>query len=245
MRNVRLTVDYIGRDFKGFQRQKNKPTVQGELEKALSILLRDGIKVTGASRTDTGVNARGQVVNFHTSSGVSPERLVKSLNGLLPAGIAVTGAVDAPNAFHARRSAVWREYEYLIWNKPFPDIFRGGFAAHVVKPLELGLMVKAAKAVAGEHDFRAFCVASSAGKGCVRNVMAVKLDEPEPGLIRLTIRADSFVHRMVRSLVGTLIDIGLEQLKPDTVAKMLESKEREMAGRTAPANGLTLTKIGY
>jgi tRNA pseudouridine38-40 synthase len=171
--------------------------------------------------------------------------LVKSLNGLLPEGIAVTGAEDAALTFHARRSAAWREYEYLIWNKPFPDIFRGGFAAHIAKPLDLGLMIKAAGAVVGEHDFRAFCVATSAGKGCVRNVTAVRLDEPEPGLIRLTIRADSFVHRMVRSLMGTLVDIGEGRLNPDTVAKMVQSKEREMAGRTAPAHGLTLTKIGY
>lgn len=245
MRNIKLTVDYIGRGYKGFQRQKDKPTVQGELEKALSILLREDIKITGASRTDTGVNARGQVINFHTSSGVSAGSMIKGLNGLLPDGIAVTGAEDVALAFHSRKSAAWREYEYLIWNRPYPEIFRGEFVAHVARPLDVGLMKKTVAAVAGEHDFSAFCVATSARKGCVRKVTAIALDEPEPGLIRLTIRANGFVHRMVRSLMGTMIDIGLGRLKPDTIVDMLKSKERKLAGRTAPARGLTLTKIGY
>ncbi len=245
MRNVKLTIDYIGRDFKGFQRQKNKPTVQGGLEKALSILLRESVKVTGASRTDTGVNARGQTVNFLTGSKTPAERMMKGLNGLLPAGIAVTAVEDAAPEFHARKSAIWREYEYLIWNRPYPEIFRSAFVAHVVRPLDVRLMKTAAVPVVGEHDFSAFCVASSAGKGCVRNVTAVSLDEPEPGMIRFTIRADGFVHRMVRSLIGTLIDIGLGKLAPDTINRMLESGDRNLAGRTAPARGLTLTKIGY
>jgi len=244
-RNIKITVDYIGRDFKGFQRQKNKPTVQGELEKALSILLRESIRVTGASRTDTGVNARGQIVNFRTKSDMSAERIMKSLNGLLPGGIAVTAVEDASPEFHARKSAAWREYEYLIWNRPYPEIFRGGYVTRIDRPLDTGLMKKAAESVVGEHDFSAFCVASSAVKGCVRNVTAVALDEPEPGLISLTIRADGFVHRMVRSLMGTLIDIGLGKLEPDTIKRMLESRDRKLAGRTAPAHGLTLTKIGY
>ncbi len=244
-RNIKLIVDYMGRDFKGFQRQKNKPSVQGELEKALSILLKESVRITGASRTDTGVNARGQVVNFRTESDISTKRMVKSLNGLLPDGIAVTGAEDTALTFHARKNAAWREYEYLIWNRPYPDIFRIDFVARVARPLDTVLMKKAASSVIGEHDFSAFCVASSAVKGCVRNVTAVALDEPEPGLIRLTIRANGFVHRMVRSLTGTLIDIGLGKLPSDTVMKMLESKDRKLAGRTAPACGLTLTKIGY
>lgn len=244
-RNIKLTVDYIGRDFKGFQRQRNKPTVQGELEKALSILLKEDIKVTGASRTDTGVNARGQVVNFYTSSKISFDRMVKSLNGLLPTGIAVTDAEVVSKSFHARKSALWREYEYLIWNRSYPDLFRGTTTAHIAQPLDLARMKRAAKKIKGEHDFSAFCVASSACKGCVRSVKNISLDEPKPGLIRLTIRADGFVHRMVRSLMGTLIDIGHRRLEPDRIEGMLKTKDRKLAGRTAPANGLTLTGIGY
>lgn len=207
--------------------------------------MREDIKVTGASRTDTGVNARGQVVNFWTSSGMSFDRMIKGLNGLLPAGIAVTSAATAAADFHARKSAKWREYEYLIWNRPFPDLFRTVNSAHIPKPLDMARMKQAAEKIQGEHDFSAFCVATSAGKGCVRNVTNVSLDEPEPGLIRLTIRADGFVHRMVRSIVGTLIDIGRGKLAADTIAEMLKTKDRKMAGRTAPANGLTLTGIGY
>jgi tRNA pseudouridine38-40 synthase len=207
--------------------------------------LKEDIKVTGASRTDTGVHARGQVVNFKTSSGMNLERMTKSLNGLLPAGIAVTNAEAVPDEFHARKCAKWREYEYLIWNRPYPDLFRSANTAHISQDLDVGLMTRAAGKVKGMHDFSAFCVSTSACKGCVRNVAEIVIDEPESGLIRLTIRADGFVHRMVRSLTGTLIDIGRGRLEPETIAAMLRTKDRKLAGRTAPANGLTLTGIGY
>lgn len=245
VRNIKLTVGYIGRDFKGWQKQKGKPTVQGELEKALSIITREKIAVTGASRTDAGVNARGQVANFRTDSAISNERLNKSLNGILSDRMVVTGSEDVSPEFHARKNAKWREYEYLIWNRPYPEIFRNTFLAHIAKPLDLVLMSQALEDVAGRHDFTAFCVASSAVKGCTREVTVARFDEPEPGLIRLTIRADGFVHRMVRSLVGTLIDIGLGKLDPDTIKTMLKTKDRGLAGKTAPAQGLTLTRIGY
>lgn len=245
VRNIRLTIDYIGRGFKGWQRQNRGRTVQGELEKALTVLLREPVKVTGASRTDTGVNARGFAVNFKTDSKIAPERLVKGLNGLLPEGIAAIGAKDVPDEWHARKSAVYREYEYLIWNRIYPDIFRTETAAHMSKPLDIAAMREAAAAVPGEHDFKAFCVASSAHKGCVRRVETLEIDEPEDGLIRLTIRADGFVHKMVRSIVGTLVDIGLGKKEAGVIAEMLRTGDRELAGRTAPPNGLTLTKIGY
>lgn len=201
--------------------------------------------MTGASRTDTGVNARGFTVNFKTDSKITPERLIRGLNGLLPEGIAAVGAEDAPDGWHARKGAVYREYEYLIWNRIHPDIFRTETVAHMSKPLDLDLMRKAAKQIAGEHDFTAFCVASSAHKGCVRRVTKLVIDEPEPGLVRLTIRADGFVHKMVRSIVGTLVDIGLGKKDAGVIGEMLRTGDRNLAGKTAPPNGLTLTKIGY
>jgi tRNA pseudouridine38-40 synthase len=245
VRNIRLTIDYLGRGFKGWQRQNKGRTIQGELEKALAVLLRDPVKVTGASRTDTGVNARGFAVNFKTESKITPDRLIRGLNGLLPEGIAATGAEDVSDEWHARKSAVYREYEYLIWNRIYPDIFRTEIAAHVSKPLNVEAMREAAADIAGEHDFKAFCVAASAHKGCVRRVETLVIDEPEAGLIRLTIRADGFVHKMVRSIVGTLMDVGLGKKETGVISEMLKTGDRGLAGRTAPPNGLTLTKIGY
>lgn len=201
--------------------------------------------MTGASRTDTGVNARGFAVNFKTESKIAPERMIRGLNGLLPEGISTTGAIDVSGDWHARKSAVYREYEYLIWNRIHPDIFRTETVAHIPKPLDIEAMRIAAAAILGEHDFKAFCVASSAQKGCVRRVERLDVDEPEQGLIKLTIRADGFVHKMVRSIVGTLVDIGLGKKNTGVIAEMLHTGNRELAGRTAPPNGLTLTKIGY
>lgn len=152
---------------------------------------------------------------------------------------------DVDLGWHARKSARWREYEYLIWNRPFPDLFLKDVAVHIAKPLDATAMKRALTAVKGRHDFRAFCVASSAAKGCERKVMAVKLDEPEAHLLRLTIRADGFVHKMVRSLVGTVIEIGLGRQDEGIIREMLQSGDRKLAGRTAPARGLTLTRIGY
>jgi len=235
----------LGRNYRGWQKQHKGPTVQGELEKALTVLLREKIRVNGASRTDTGVNARGMAADFKTGSRMRANRIMSGLNGLLPADIAVTAVADAADDWHSRKSALWREYEYLIWNRPYPDLFRDGWTCHIRKPLDVAAIKRAAAAVEGTHDFKAFCVASSAHKGCVRTVMALLVDEPEPGLVRLTIRADGFVHKMVRSIVGTLTDIGLGKIEPDVIERMITTGDRKLAGKTAPARGLTLTGIGY
>jgi tRNA pseudouridine38-40 synthase len=207
--------------------------------------MREPVLVNGVSRTDAGVNARGFAVNFKTDSTDGPDRILNGLNGLLPPDIKVTEVAVAEDAWHARKSATWREYEYLIWNRPGPDIFRRETVYHCPKSLDLNLMRQGAAALVGKHDFRAFCVASSAPKGCVRTVMNLGVDAPEPGLIRIKIRADGFVHKMVRSIAGTLIDIGLGRLDPGVVEQMLITGDRELAGKTAPAKGLTLTRIGY
>ena len=207
--------------------------------------MREPVFVNGVSRTDAGVNARGFAVNFKTESSTGLEHIISGLNGLLPADIKVVDVAKADDGWHARKSATWREYEYLIWNKPHPDVFRRETVFHCPKPLNLEAMRQAAAAAIGRHDFTAFCVASSAPKGCVRTVFTLGLDAPELGLIRITIRADGFVHKMVRSIVGTLIEVGLGKLDPGIVAEMLRTGDRKRAGKTAPANGLTLIGIGY
>lgn len=245
MRNIKLTIDFLGRDYLGWQRQSKGPTVQAELEKALSILLREPVLVTGASRTDAGVNARGFALNFRTDSRAGLDRIMAGLNGLLPGDIAVTDASVVDRAWHARKSALWREYEYLIWNRPYPNLWRRATVWHYPKALDLDAMREAAAGAVGRHDYRAFCVAASAPKGCVRTVMRLGLEEPEPGLVRIVIRADGFVHKMVRSIAGTLAEVGSARLDPSVVEEMLRTGDRGLAGKTAPANGLTLVKIGY
>lgn len=244
MRNIKLTIEYKGTDYLGFQKQPKGPTIQGELEKALEILLKEKAKVVGASRTDAGVHATGQVVNFRTSSRMEDGRIKNGLNGILSQDIVVKEAVEVPTTFHARRGAVSREYCYLIWNEPYPAALKKEFVYFVPQPLNLRVMRQALKSLMGTHDFTSFCVASSSKKGCQRTVKEATI-EKKGQLVWIRIQADAFVHQMVRSIVGTLVEIGLGKRKPEEMREILESKNRRKAGKTAPAHGLILTEVRY
>lgn len=244
MRNIKLTIEYKGTDYLGFQKQPRGLTIQGELEKALQVLLREKARVIGASRTDAGVHATGQVVNFRTSSRMEESRLKSGLNGILPEDIVVKEAVEVPATFHARRDAVLREYCYLIWNEPYPAALKKEFVYFVPQPLNLRTMRQALKSLIGTHDFTSFCVASSSVKGCRRAVKEAAI-EKKGQLVWIRIQADAFVHHMVRSIVGTLVEIGLGKRKPEETRKILESKDRKKAGKNAPAHGLILTEVRY
>lgn len=244
MRNIKLTIEYKGTNYLGFQKQPKGPTIQGELEKALEILLKERAKVVGASRTDAGVHATGQVVNFRTSSRMEGKRIKSGLNGILPEDIVVKEALEVPISFHARRDAILREYCYLIWNESYPSVLKKEFVYFVPQPLNLGAMRQALKDLIGTYDFTSFCVASSSVKGCTRTVKEAAI-EKKGQLFLIRIQADAFVHQMVRSIVGTLIEIGLGKRKPEEMGEILESKDRRKAGKTAPAHALILTEVRY
>lgn len=244
MRNIKLVVEYEGTNYQGFQQQPEGSTVQRELEKALKVLLREDIKVTYASRTDARVHATCQVVNFETESTLEVKRIRQGLNGILPGDIAIKETEEVPLGFDARRDAVYREYVYLIWNRDYRPVLKRNFVYFVAQPLNLEAMRQALKHVIGTHDFSAFCASSSSPKSCVRTVSEAYIEDRD-SLISLKIRANSFVHQMVRSIVGTIVEIGLGKRAPEEMKEILESGDRHRAGKTAPARALTLTDVFY
>jgi tRNA pseudouridine38-40 synthase len=244
MRNIKLILEYAGTNYAGFQIQPDQPTIQGELESALRVLLKEKVKVIGAGRTDTGVHAICQVVNFKTSSFLDLYRFKWSANALLPGDIVIKKAEEVDLAFNARRDALSREYQYRILNRNHSSAFCKDYVHFVARPLNISAMQKTAKLLEGTHDFAAFCCHSGEQDSYRRTVTELSCNCKE-GLIVIKIRANSFLHNMVRIIAGTLIEVGLDKLKPAQVREILAKRDRTKAGPTAPAKGLVLTGIDY
>jgi tRNA pseudouridine38-40 synthase len=244
MRHIRLVVQYDGTGYAGFQVQPNCPTVQGALEQALGRLLNESIRITGASRTDAGVHAYGQVVTFTTENVIPLERIVPALNAVLPADVATTSAEEVPADFHPRFGALDKEYLYRILNRALPSPFLGRYAWHLKQPLDVTAMESAAQVLVGEHDFAAFCAAGGAAKTTVRELYEVSLQRNDE-VIECRFGGNSFLYMMVRIMVGTLVEVGLGRLATDDVRGILQSGDRNQAGPTAPPQGLTLIEIQY
>jgi tRNA pseudouridine38-40 synthase len=245
-----LTVAYDGAPFAGFARQPGRPTVQGALEDALRVALRRDVALAVAGRTDAGVHARAQAVSFISAPGdEAPDALRKSLNALVGPGIAVREVRSAVPGFSARFDATSREYRYLLVPGPVPPVSLRGRAWWTKRALDLDAMREGASHLLGEHDFQSFCVTPSAvGKRTVRNVglleigHAVELGEE---CIELRIAGRSFLHSMVRIIVGSLVEVGRGRRDPTWVADALAARERAAAGQTAPPHGLTFWSVSY
>lgn len=245
-----LTVAYDGAAFAGFARQPGQSTVQSELERALGTMLRREVLTTGAGRTDAGVHALGQVVSF-PATGSEPEAgtLLRSLNALAGPGISVREVRSAREGFSARFDAVSREYRYRIANAAVPPLFLRPVAWWVKSELDVETMRVGAGTLLGEHDFRSFCVTESAqGKRTVRRIDAIELfAEEQLGEQNLVLRVagNAFLHSMVRTIVGTLVEVGVGRREPGWVGEALAACDRTAAGPTAPACGLTLWSVDY
>lgn len=245
MRNLKLTLEYDGSRFFGFQRQKHKPTIQSALETALSKLFNRRMKISAAAgRTDSGVHATGQVVNFKTRSPLPLEKIQKGLNALLPKEIAVREAQEAPPVFHARYGARRKTYEYLVLNSKVRSPILSGRVYHYPYPLNLERIRRAARALRGRHDFKAFQAAGSNAKTSVRRIHGLKIQR-QNDLIRFVIQADGFLYHMVRNLVGTLLEVGRKARKPEDIRKILKKRSRPLAGHTVPGHALTLVSVDY
>lgn len=245
MRNIRCVVEYDGTDFYGFQRQPRHETIQGCLERALSSLTGEAVAVTGAGRTDAGVHAAGQVVNFLTESRIPVERWPYALNSRLPEGIVVKQADEVPPEFHARKSATAKTYRYTIWNAAFPSVFWQRFALHVATPLDVDAMQAAAEFIVGRRDFAAFRAAGSTPvRSTVRHMHSLDVHRDRQR-IDITATADGFLYHMMRNIVGTLLVVGQGRQPPGWVQDVLAAGRRELAGPTAPARGLCLMLVEY
>lgn len=244
IRNVRLVVQYDGTQYAGFQSQPDRPTVQGQLQAALSRLLGQRTRIAGASRTDAGVHALGQVVSFTTENVIPMERLVNALNALLPSDIVCAAADEVPDDFHSQFAARRKQYSYRILNRALPSPFLGRYAWHVRQPLDVGAMLEAGQHLVGEHDFAAFCAAHGSAKTSVREVYALDVCR-EGDVVEMLVAGNGFLYMMVRIIAGTLVEVGQGKLPPARMAEILVSRDRTQAGRTAPPHGLTLVRVDY
>lgn len=245
-----LTVSYDGGPFHGFAKQEGLETVQGRLEQALGVALRREVGIVGAGRTDAGVHALGQVVSFEAApEDPAPSSVLRSLNALVRPDIVVAGIARAEPGFDARYSASAREYRYRIVTGPVPPLFLAHTAWWVKGHLDLAAMRQGAAHLLGEHDFTSFCVSDSVeGKRMVRDINLVEITSgTEMGEHCVTIRVvgRSFLHSMVRIIVGTLVEVGRGKREPGWVTEALEARSRAAAGPTAPPNGLTLWHVTY
>lgn len=246
LKNIKITIEYDGTDFEGWQTQPSGRSVQDVLQKALSQVLGGSVKVVGAGRTDAGVHARAQVANFFTAAEMDTNRIRWSVNAVLPDTIVINRAEEAPPDFDARRQARLRTYIYYIWNERYASPFFRRYSWWTARPLDINSMNQAAGYLIGEHDFAAFTPEKE--KSTSRDLSALKVEElPEyPGrMIGLTAAADSFLYHLVRMITGTLIEVGLGNMPPEKVREILTSKDIRLAGPKAPAKGLFLKRIDY
>jgi tRNA pseudouridine38-40 synthase len=244
-RTVRLVLEYDGTDLSGWQRQDNAPTVQQHLEEALASMLGGHVAVVGASRTDAGVHALGQVASFRTVTDIPLHGLRRGLNGALPESIAVVDATEAPADFHARFSARGKHYRYRILARPDRGPLARRTAWHRPRPLDLPAMQAAATHLVGEHDFSAFRAAGCSARHAVRRITAVEVSTGPDRLVSIDVRGNAFVRNMVRIIAGTLVEVGEGRLPARELPAILASRDRERAGQTAPARGLTLVEVFY
>ena len=247
MRNIKLVLEYNGSTFFGFQKQPGRPTIQEVLEKALSSFFDRKMKIVAASgRTDTGVHAEGQVVNFKVSSDHKLWQIQKGLNALLPLPVAVKSIKEVPLDFHARYSVRSKVYEYRIWNHPCRSPLIAGRAFHAPYVLDIAKMRQAVKAFTGKHDFCSFTSVSAMKKGssCVRTIRYFHIKR-QGHLILMRVEADGFLYHMIRNMAGTLLEVGRGKRKAKDVVSILKGRDRRLAGMTAPSEGLTLIRVAY
>ncbi|MCL4503378.1 MAG: tRNA pseudouridine(38-40) synthase TruA [Deltaproteobacteria bacterium] len=244
-RNIRLLLEYDGSRYHGWQRQRGDLSIQQVLEETLERLTNQPVKLIGSGRTDAGVHALGQVANFHTSSTVPLKAFHAGLNSMLPDDIAVLKAQEVSPEFHARKSALSKTYEYRILNRPNRSPLYHHYGWWLSHKLDLPAMTAAALALPGEHDFSAFRASGSGNRNPVRRIFSAHWQTHPGGWLRFTITGNGFLRGMVRSLVGTMVEVGKGKYEPSLLVELLQSGERQMAGPTAPGRGLYLVKVVY
>lgn len=244
MKRIKLTVAYDGTDYCGWQIQKNGVTVEEVLNLALSRLTGEKITVIGASRTDAGVHARGNVAVFDTDTRIPAERIAYAVNALLPEDVVVVRSEEVPAGWHPRKCVSVKTYEYRILNREFPDPVRRRDTYFVSFPLDLDRMRQAAGYLKGTHDFKSFCSAQTSVEDTVRTIYSLDV-EKAGDLFTVRVRGNGFLYNMVRIIAGTLAGVGRGYFEPEEVERMLEEKDRTKAGVTAPPQGLTLVGIEY
>jgi len=248
LRTIKLTIEYDGTNFQGWQLQiPPNRTIQDEIEKVLSKITKENVRVIGSGRTDSGVHAFGQVAHFKTKSTLPASTFLKALNYHLPKDISVLRVQQVKKTFHAQFNAKKKIYRYTILNRVAPSAQQRNFVYQFPYPLNVAAMKREAKALVGRKDFRSFQAANAKGKKGMGTVRTIKkfLIRRKENLISIEIEANGFLYKMVRNIVGTLLDIGTGKLPSGCLKKILAQKNRAAASKTAPAHGLCLVKVKY
>ncbi len=244
MKRIRLIVAYDGTAYAGWQLQPEQPTIEAKLNKALSELLGEDITVIGASRTDSGVHALGNVAVFDTICAIPAEKICLALNQRLPEDIRVQASMEVPEEFHPRRVSSRKTYEYRILNRRIAVPTERLYAHHVYYPLDIRKMQEASSYMIGEHDFKSFCSVKTQVLDTVRTIYHLEVKKEED-IITISITGSGFLYNMVRIISGTLLEIGRGAYPPVKMEEILRGCDRSLAGPTAPAKGLTLIRIDY
>jgi tRNA pseudouridine38-40 synthase len=244
-KNFKLTIEYDGTRYHGWQRQPNGTTIQQEIETAVETMTRTPIRLIGSGRTDAGVHALGQVANFSCATRMGPEEMMAGLNSILPADIVIRACCRVPDTFHARYDAKGKIYRYHIANHPIRPAVNRSYRWWIRKPLDVERMQHAASLILGEHDFRSFEGAGSPRSHTIRRVTLSRLKAETTGDIRFTIEADGFLRYMVRNIVGSLVSVGLNKISTAGFHDILTAKDRTLAAATAPPQGLFLVQVHY
>ena len=244
MRNIKLTIEYDGREFNGWQKQPNKLNIQGTIEQAIKSITGEEIELNASGRTDAGVHALNQVANFKTNSQIPIEKFAIAINSKLKKSIVIKSAEEVDERFHSRLNCKRKTYRYVINNSIIGSAIYRNLETHIPQKLDVEKMKQAIKYFEGEHNFKAFKASGTSSKSSVRKIYEAKIYENgEKIYIELT--GNGFLYNMVRIIAGTLVDVGTEKIEPEDIKKIIDSKDRNLAGKTLQPNGLYLVEVNY
>jgi len=244
MRNIKLTIEYDGKKFNGWQKQPDKLNIQGEIENAIKEITGEEVELIGSGRTDAGVHAFGQVANFKTNSNLPIEKFAIAINSKLKKSIVIKNAEEVDERFHSRYNAKQKTYAYLINNTKYGTAIYRDFECHIPMDLNIDEMKKAAKYFEGEHNFKAFKASGTSSKSSVRTIYKAEVMH-DGDKIKIELTGNGFLYNMVRIISGTLVDVGLGKIKSEDIPSIIESKDRSKAGKTLPPHGLYLVEVKY
>lgn len=245
MRNIKLTIEYDGKEFNGWQKQPNKLNIQGTIEKAIEQITGEEIELNASGRTDAGVHSFGQVANFKTNSEIPIEKIPIAINTKLKRSIRIIKAEEVDERFHSRLACKRKTYRYIINNNINASAIYRNLETHIPQKLDIKKMKKAIKFFEGEHDFKAFKASGTSSKSSVRTIYKAEIYEQNDNRLWIELTGNGFLYNMVRIIVGTLVEVGLGKIEPNEISKIILDGKRENAGKTMPPNGLYLLKVEY
>ena len=244
MRNIKLTIEYDGKEYNGWQKQPNKLNIQGEIERAIETITGEKVELNASGRTDAGVHGLGQVANFKTNSKIPTDKFAIAINSQVKNSIRIINAEEADERFHSRYNCKQKTYRYIINNSPYGSAVYRNLEYHMPIKLDFDKMKKAIKYFEGQHDFKGFKASGTSSKSSIRTIYKAEIKQDGDRII-IELTGNGFLYNMVRIISGTLLDVGLGKINPDDIPSIIESKDRTKAGKTLPPQGLYLVKVDY